>query len=171
MPPATLQWFFLPRHCPHVELKAFRTYGVNFSWQDFTNLIGDIMEYHQRIYIYIYIALYIYILPHETCLLFHIIYYITQRIFTRKDVGHTVSKPTDIWVGLGNGPYPKYRHLDLEHGDYYTTNGWLGVMFSDKPRWLWVIITMDIHGLEWILGLDSLGVHRVWCSQQLDGQY
>lgn len=68
---------FLPRHCPHVELKAFWKYGVYLSWQDFTNLNGDIMEYHQRMCIYIYCIL----LPYETCLLFHIIYYITQRIF------------------------------------------------------------------------------------------
>ena len=55
---------FLPRHCPH---------GVNLSWQDFTNLNGDIMEYHQHTHIYM---LYIYciILPYEICLFFHIIY-------------------------------------------------------------------------------------------------
>ena len=139
---------FLPRHCPHVELKAFRTYGVNFSWQDFTNLIGDIMEYHQRIYIYIYCI--IYILPHETCLLFHIIYYITQRIFTRKDVGHTVSNQLTFGL-VSKWAIPQISALGS--GTWWLLyNQWMtrGNVFGQTQ----VVMGHNHHGYPWI-GMDS----------------
>ena len=149
MPPATLQWFFFLAIVLMLNSRLFEHMELTLVDKISPTLLGILWNIINA-YIYIYCILYIYILPHETCLLFHIIYYITQRIFTRKDVGHTVSNQLTFGL-VSKWAIPQISALGS--GTWWLLyNQWMtrGNVFGQTQ----VVMGHNHHGYPWI-GMDS----------------
>ena len=179
MPPATLQWLFF------LAIVLMELTWVDKISPTLMGILWNIINTHIYM-LYIYIALYCHMKYVYSFTLY--IYYNPTGIYPKGCGPHGV-KPT-VWRDTINVVYTQHAIMVcINNMTFGLVLKWAIPQisaFGSGTWWLlynqWmnrgnvfrqtqVVMGHNHHGLEWILGLDSLGVHRVWYSQQFDGQY